>query len=285
MNIVLRSGRLEDAAACGAICYQAFATISNHHNFPPDFPNAEVATGLMNSLLTNEYAYSVVAEVDGKIIGSNFLHETRLVGGVGPITVDPNLQNSAVGKKLMQNVLQRAEERQMAGVRLVQAAYHNRSLSLYTKLGFDAQEPLSVMQGLSPGITFPEYHVRAANETDLESCNQVCVQVHGHDRGQELLGAIKAGTATVVEYNGRITGYATYVGFFGHTVALTNVEIKALIAASASYAGPGFLLPTRNSEVLRWCLNNGLRIVQPFTLMSKGLYNQPAGAFLPSILY
>src|SRR5215210_2026684 len=280
MNIVLRSGTLEDATACGAICYQAFATISNHHNFPPDFPNAEVATGLMNYLLTNEHTYSVVAEVDGNIIGSNFLHETRLIGGVGPITVDPNLQNSAVGKKLMQNVLQRAEERQMAGVRLVQAAYHNRSLSLYTKLGFDAQEPLSVMQGFSPGITFPEYLVRAANETDLGSCNQVCVQVHGHDRGQELLGAIKAGTATVVEYNGRITGYATYVGFLGHTVALTNVEIKALIAASASYAGPGFLLPTRNSEVLRWCLNNGLRIVQPLTLMSKGLYNQPAGAFL-----
>lgn len=285
MNIVLRSGRLEDATACGAICYQAFATISNHHNFPPDFPNAEVATGLMNYLLTNKHTYSVVAEVDGNIIGSNFLHEFRLIGGVGPITVDPNLQNSAVGKKLMQNVLQRAEERQMAGVRLVQAAYHNRSLSLYTKLGFNAQESLSLMHGPSPGITFPEYQVRAANETDLGSCNEVCVQVHGHDRGPELLAAIKMGTATVVEYNGRITGYATQVSSMGHTVALTNVELKALVAASASFDSPGFLLPTRNSDVLRWCLNNGLRIVQPLTLMSKGLYNQPAGAFLPSVLY
>jgi hypothetical protein len=49
--------------------------------------------------------------------------------------------------------------------------------------------------------------------------------------------------------------------------------------------GPGFLLPSRNAEVLRWCLQNGLRIIMPMTLMSKGLYNDPAGAFLPSVIY
>jgi hypothetical protein len=44
-------------------------------------------------------------------------------------------------------------------------------------------------------------------------------------------------------------------------------------------------LPTRNGEVFRWCLENGLRVVQPMTLMSVGLYDEPAGAYLPSILY
>ena len=29
----------------------------------------------------------------------------------------------------------------------------------------------------------------------------------------------------------------------------------------------------------------GLRVVQPMTLMSMGLYNEPKGAFLPSVLY
>jgi hypothetical protein len=37
--------------------------------------------------------------------------------------------------------------------------------------------------------------------------------------------------------------------------------------------------------VFRWCLEHGLRIVQPMTLMSIGLYNEPQGAFLPSIVY
>jgi hypothetical protein len=45
------------------------------------------------------------------------------------------------------------------------------------------------------------------------------------------------------------------------------------------------MLPMRNSELLRWCLERGLRVIQPMTLMSRGFYQEPAGAFLPSILY
>ncbi len=71
----------------------------------------------------------------------------------------------------------------------------------------------------------------------------------------------KAGTFSVVEYDGIITGYTTQVGFLGHTVAASNTGLKALIGASANFSGPGFLLPSRNAEVLRWCLQNGLRII------------------------
>jgi len=44
-------------------------------------------------------------------------------------------------------------------------------------------------------------------------------------------------------------------------------------------------VPMRNAPLFAWCLAHGLRVVQPLTLMSLGLYNEPAGAFLPSILY
>jgi hypothetical protein len=77
----------------------------------------------------------------------------------------------------------------------------------------------------------------------------------------------------------------TGVSFFGHTVAESNDALKALIAAAPEFAGPGFLLPTRNSEVFRWCLEQGLCVTQPLTLMSIGLYNEPRAAFLPSILF
>ncbi len=59
----------------------------------------------------------------------------------------------------------------------------------------------------------------------------------------------------------------------------------ALIGAADAFLGPGFLVPTRNGEPMRWCLSRGLRIVQTMTLMTIGLYNQPDGAWLPSILY
>jgi len=75
------------------------------------------------------------------------------------------------------------------------------------------------------------------------------------------------------------------VGFFGHSVAENNEGLQALIAASEAFAGPGFLLPTRNTELFRWCLNHGLRVVEPMTLMSFGLYQTPTGAFLPSISF
>lgn len=285
MNISLRPGNAEDANACGEICYKAFKDIAGEHNFPPDFPNAESAIGLMNYIFSDAGAYSVIAESEGKIVGSNFLWEDVFIAGVGPITVDPAIQNISVGRKLMERVLQRVEEQKLAGVRLVQAAYHNRSLSLYSKLGFDVREPLSQMQGASLGISFPGYIVRPAKEVDLDACNQLCFRIHGHTREHELRGAIKAGTASVAESEGKITGYATQVGFFGHTIAESNDGLKAIIGASPGFSGPGFLLPSRNAEMLRWCLTNGLRIVQPMTLMSKGFYKEPAGAFLPSILY
>jgi hypothetical protein len=219
------------------------------------------------------------------VVGSGFLWENGTIAGVGPITIDPDTQNVAVGRRLMEDILQRARERHIAGVRLVQTAYHNRSLALYAKLGFDTREPLSNLQGEAIEQEIPGYAVRSASEEDVDACNELCLKVHGHDRGPELLEAVRQGTPTVVEHDGRVSGYTTMVGFFGHTVGEGNEDLKALIGAAPAFPGPGFLLPTRNSEVLRWCLEQGLRIVQPMTLMSLGLYNEPRGAFMPSILY
>ena len=185
----------------------------------------------------------------------------------------------------MRAVMDRADEREFPGVRLVQAAFHNRSLSLYTKLGFDSREPISVMQG--PAIKrVPEgLVVRRAQEADLEGATRVCQQVHGHSRAGELRDGIGQGTALVVERQGRTTGYASALGFFGHAVGESNLDLEALIANAEGFSGPGMLIPTRNSYLFRWCLEHGLRVLYPMTLMTRGLYNEPAGAYIPSILY
>ena len=285
MNVVLRPGVPADAAVCGPICFEAFKAIDDEHNFPWDFPSAEVATGLLTMMLSNPGFYSVVAEEDGNVVGSNFLDERGPIVGVGPITVDPGSQNRTIGRQLMRAVLDRGSERNAAGVRLLQSAFHNRSLCLYTKLGFETRETISKMNGSSLGLKFPGYDVRPARATDLAACNALCHRVHGHHRGGELDDAIKAGTARVAEHLGEITAYATEVAFFGHAVAETNQGLKALIGTASGFAGGGFLLPTRNGELFRWCLQNGLRLVHQMTLMTVGLYNEPVGAYLPSVLY
>ncbi len=167
----------------------------------------------------------------------------------------------------------------------MQAAFHTRSLSLYATLGFDAREPLSVMQGPAIKKKIEGCSVRPAEAEDLDACNRVSLKVHGHDRGGDLAESIAQGTAAVVERQGRITAYSSSLSFFGHAVAETNLDLEALIAAAEEFGGPGILVPTRNAELLRWCLAHGLRVMQPMTLMTVGLYNEPAGAYLASILY
>jgi hypothetical protein len=223
------------------------------------------------------------------VVGSNFLDErSNLVAGVGPLTIDPKYQNKGTGRQLMINVLERAKNKNFLAIRLLQASYHNRSLALYTSLGFEVREPISTMQGKPIQKTIPGRSVRTATESDIESCNAICKAVHGHDRNGELRDSVKQGSAKVVLHGYKITGYTCGLTFFNHSVGLTNDDLKALISSAATgdyYEGPGILIPTRNTQLFRWCLNNGLRLVQQLILMTIGLYNEPAGSYMPSILY
>jgi len=285
MTTKLRTAHPDDAAACGKICYEAFKAIAERHGFPPDFPNTDASTGMLAHVISREDVYMVVAESDGKIVGSNVLWENNPIAGIGPITVDDSAQGGSVGRLLMEDVLRRAEAKGFEGVRLVQAAFNNLTMSLYSKLGFDVREPLSVIHGPALETSIPGSTVRKATDEDFAACDELCQKLHGHDRHGDLSDAIAQGTATVVERDAHITGYATDVGFFGHAIGQTNEDIKALIAAASAFSGPGFQVPTRNAELLRWCLANGLRIRQPMTLMSLGPYQEPAGSFLPSVLF
>ena len=283
--ITLRRGAPDDAGHGAHVAFEAFRSIAERHDFPPDFESPEMAGGLLSHLLSRPDVHAVVAERDGRMVGSNFLWESDAIAGVGPVTVDPEAQDDAIGRRLMEAVLRRAAERGFKGVRLVQAAYHNRSFALYSKLGFDVREPLSLLQGAALDSRLPDRFVRQALLEDLPACRALGAQVLGAPRLNELRGALAEGTATVVEHDGRISGYTTGIGFFGHAVARHNDDLKALIGAAPRIAGMGLLLPSRNAELLRWCLQHGLRIVQPMTLMSLGEYVEPRGVFLPSILY
>jgi GNAT superfamily N-acetyltransferase len=128
MNVTLRSAVPVDVAECGRICYEAFRTLADQHGFARDFPSADIAVGVLGMLINHPGFYGVVAEANDTIIGSNFMDERSRIFGIGPISVDPTVQDKGIGRLLMKDVLRRASEQQAAGVRLVQAGYHNRSL-------------------------------------------------------------------------------------------------------------------------------------------------------------
>lgn len=78
MNLTFRECLQEDAASCGEIFFTALKKIHNDHNFPEDFPNTEVTTGMLTGLTTQLSFYGLLAELDGESVGSNFLDETGL---------------------------------------------------------------------------------------------------------------------------------------------------------------------------------------------------------------
>jgi len=113
--MTLRPATPDDAPVLGRIAYEAFRDIAERHGFPPDFPSPAVPVGFLRVLVAHPGFYGVVAEDDGRIVGSNFLDERSAIAGVGPITVEPGAQNAAVGRTLMADVLAREAARGVPG--------------------------------------------------------------------------------------------------------------------------------------------------------------------------
>jgi predicted N-acetyltransferase YhbS len=285
MDVTLRRAVPADIPECGRILYEAFAGLADRHGFPHDFPSVDAATASMRSLISNPGFHGVVAEVGGRVAGSSFLDERSTIHAIGPVSVDPAAQDHHVGRALMVAMLDRAAETGTPGVRLVQISYHNRSLSLYAKLGMDVRGTFAAMHGEPIHTSFAGYAVRPATPADEAACNALCVRVHGHTRSGELTGSIADGKAKVVERLGRITAYTTGVHYFGHSVGETNDDVQALIAAADGFGTPGLIVPLENGDLFRWCLAHGLRVFFVMNLMTIGLFQEPRGAYLPSIGY
>ena len=289
MTIALRPIEAADGEACAGIAYEAFASLHDSHQFPRDFPTLEAAAQLISNFIAHPAIWGVVAEAEGRIVGSNFLDERGSITGVGPITVDPHAQGQGVGRRLMEAVIERGGRAR--GIRLLQDSFNMHSLSLYASLGFDVKEPTVVMSGRPRSGPSPGIEVRALEEGDLEQCERLCLSVHGFERTNELRDALHVPlfSPIVAVRDGRITAYATTLTFFpaAYAVAETEQDMRALItgALAATDQPASFLLPTRQADLFRWCLSEGLRAVKPMTYMTIGDYRRPDGCWIPSVLY
>jgi predicted N-acetyltransferase YhbS len=289
LGVRLREIEPADAEAAARVLFEAFARIHDRHDFPRDFPTPEAAAGLTSAFISHPSIWGVVAEVDGRIVGSNFLDERGPIAGVGPITVDPAAQQRGIGRRLMEAVMERGAGAE--GIRLLQDAFNAQSLALYASLGFEVREPVVLMGGTPRNGLAPNVEVRPLAPGDVEACERLHVSVHGHQRTHELRDALATpgpGPFVAVR-DGRIVAYATTLTFFAaaHGVAETEDDMAGLIAGAlaAGDAPASFLLPSRQHELLRACLALGLRVVKPMTYMVVGEHREPRGAWIPSVLY
>lgn len=286
-EISVRTAVPDDVGTCGRIIYEAFRGIAEAHRFPPDFPTVEHATRLAEMFIGHPSIFGVVAEIDGEVIGCNFLDERDPIRGLGPITVDPHVQGRGVGRRLMQAAMDRG--RDAAGIRLLQDSFNTRSISLYSSLGFDAKEPVVLMTGTPKSKPPSAVEVRPLAPDDLEACAALCREIHGFDRSRELRDALTVFSPVVAVRQGRITAYASTATFWplNHGVAESEADMRALLLGAASLTSTplALLVPIRQAEFFRWCLSEGLRVIKPMTLMAMGQYREPAGCWFCSVLY
>ncbi|MGB7959374.1 MAG: GNAT family N-acetyltransferase [Nitrososphaeraceae archaeon] len=290
MSLVIRLIEYNDAKNCGKIGYQAHKTISSAHGYPSEQPSEEFGIGLIRSLLENPNSWGVLAERQGKTLGSIFLHKfpPSPVAVIGPLTVHPSAEGGDVGRMLMDAALTQAYEQNYDQIRLVQSPSHIRSFVLYTKCGFTLREPLLLMQGQPlkniNNTSSANFHP-VRNDNDVSVCNELCKSVHGFSMELELRQAKDHGVATMIEQDGIVTGYAAGLGILGHAVAKSNEELKALIINASAILGPGFFVPARNQELVNWLFKNAFQIGWPANLMTIGPYQDPVTPFLPSLAY
>jgi GNAT superfamily N-acetyltransferase len=285
-EILLREPRPDDAEVVAEIVFNAFGQLHDHHRFQRDFPELAVARGMMDAWIPHPGVWGVVAEIDGTIVGCNFLDERDEIRGVGPITIDPDAQNAGVGRKLMDAVIERG--RDARGIRLLQDAFHMRSLSLYTKLGFRVTDGCLVMTGEPAAGAPSELEVRPLTEGDLEECGRLCQAVHGFDRNGALGDAVKVMRPFAAIRDGRIVAYASALDSWpmAHGVAENDEDMQSLLVGGAEALGtPITLLVPTESELFPWALDAGLRAVKPMNVMSMGFHQEPQGSWFPSVLY
>ena len=145
-SITIRRAKQEDAPVCGRICFDAFYGISTKHGFPPDWPSPDVAIGLLSTMFSHRSStawwrsetgawWEATVSMSGPYSRYGIEHSRSEHAGS---RCRPEIDGSGTRP---------GPERNFPGVRLLQSMFHNRSLAMYSRLGFDAREPVSVMQG------------------------------------------------------------------------------------------------------------------------------------------
>jgi GNAT superfamily N-acetyltransferase len=289
MDIAIRPATEADADACGRICYEGFGAVNESHGFPPIFPSVEAATRRIGAFIGHPSVFGVVAESnDGsRIVGFNFLSERDPIRAVGPIVIDPAIQEHGIGRRLMETVLRRA--RGSRGVRLLQDSFNMQSLALYASLGFDARELFVALAGIPTRAPPPNWEIRALTEADVPGCESLHERVHGYSRTNELRETLAIGSPIVALRGGSVRAYMAVPTFWiaNYGVAETEEDMQALLlgAVRIVHEPLSFLLPVRHAELFRWCLAASFRAIKPMTLMTIGEYCEPQGSYFPSVLY
>ena len=266
------------------ICHEAFSTLQDRHGVQRDIPNLETGMLLMSHIAARSDYTGVVATIEDRVVGSNFLLHSDDVAGIGPITVDPKVQSRGIGRALMEWIINESNRRGIRQTRLFQESINTTSLSLYTNLGFNWRASAGLMQAKSAMMDDPL--IRPLTVNDLDSIKSLSQSAYGFSRAGDTAQLLAAQFPGFVrEREGRAVGYLIF-SLLGHGGAETEEDLLALISHAARHVPPSmavFICPLNRPDFFRRVLAEGHRTIKLLSYMSLGEFMEPSGAYLPSI--
>lgn len=284
MHLQLIPAKPDHIPLLGDICHRAFSALHDRFGVERDVPDAAVGAMIISQTVTRPDYTGVMAVLDGRIVGSNFLTFADEVAGVGPITVEPELQSKGIGRALMQWAVDEAKQRGIRETRLHQEALNTTSLSLYSSLGFDWRGSTILMQA-GPAVS-ADPDVRPIRADDLEAIAALSKSTYGFSRAGDAAQLIHCDIPGFIRVvNGQPRAYL-FATLFGHAGAVTDDELLSLASQAALHLPPPlarFICPLARPGLFRAALARGHRTVKMLSYMSLGEFTPPPGPHFPSI--
>ena len=300
-----------DLEASAEICVHSFNEFNASVGLSPEFPpraDADVTRDLYangvrdQSGLTSFVAVNEAMKERNVVVGAIMLDYRDGVGAIGPVCS----ASPGAGRILMLAAMKEAAEREIKSVRLMQVISNTRSFSLYLALGF---EPRRVYMEYVGRCTAHEQQPPDGDTTisvaplcaaDVDECSALHERICGTRRARDIASAVGAPlhpNATARDDAGLLMGYTTGSFLGGHTVAVSEDALRAIVVAQSSAISAArklgaslpqttLLVPHQCSGFARWLAKNGFRLTRQLTAMSYGPLCEPSGGYyLPSISY
>ena len=276
---------LEDASIVGEIMACAFNDVFQRHGFPGPFPSVEAGQRLVALYTAYPESQGFVAERNGQIVGSGFVHVRGERAGIGPVTVDARAQGSGTGRAIMHRLLE--ESGHCSSVRLTQDAFNTVSFSLYSKLGFVARDVVLalVAQDPRPAAVANTGKVRLMTAADLDEVSALDTGVTGLARRCDLDLLLRFASHLVCERADRIVGYLCRlpmgdVNYLGPAAAEEPDDLKGLLWHATQMPGARaarIVLHASQPELVQYAMESGYTLANLSTYMVRGEWQPPNG--------
>jgi predicted N-acetyltransferase YhbS len=281
MPFTVRDATSVDQSATAEVIYNAFRHLDERHDVPAYMNTMEDANIVASHLYGIPKIHGFVAEDDGQVIGIGFLHDIGDAGmGIAPLAVSPHAQARGVGQAILDRMIERAGG---ASVRLLQDAFNNATLALYSRYGFVVREQVTCVTGKPPAP-------RPSKEKGLTITRSADPAGTAEALHRAVMGFNRPSFPTrpvMAHREADLAGFIAPGTEYPYAAADTEGTLIALIAGLAAElnAPITIAIPATHDQTLRWLLDRDARVIRSMNLMVRGPYAHPTGACLTSGSY